>query len=531
MGDRPRCWCGSDELAAFSPDYLVCCDCRTLVAASMPGREIARVEDDERDFYGRRYWFEYQERELGNPDITVRARTDLPERCVYWLCTVLRYHLPPGRALDVGCGHGAFVMLLARAGFEATGLELSPWVIDFARQTFGVPVLRGPIEEQRLGPGSVDVITMMDVLEHLPEPLVTLSAALTALDEDGILVMQTPAVPPGLSWEAMVTAHHPFLPLMRERGHLYLFSEMSLRRLLERLGVPHVVFEPAYFGAYDMFVVGSRRPLTPSVPAAVAAALAAAPDGRLVQALLDLDDRRSGLQARYEEVERDRTARLAALQEYGVQLKTVEGERNALRTELENLKGSLAAAERDRDARLAALQEHGALLKTVEGERNALRAELENFKEHLAASEADRAARLEVIQEQGARLIALEAELTELRRQLDEVQLCLAVIKELGERIRAQEEQELAERRRRLDEAQADNAARLEVIKEQARRLAAAEADRAAQLSVIHEQADRLQALAAESERLRAELAARRLLRVPAVARKVVRWLRASSAE
>src|SRR6202795_3964755 len=170
MGDEPRCWCGSTELAAFSPDYLVCGDCQTLVAASMPGREIARVEDEERDFYGRRYWFEYQERELGNPDITVRARTDLPERCVHWLRTVLRYHPPPGRALDVGCGHGAFVMLLARAGFEATGLELSPWVVDFAPRTFSGPALHGSLGKQSLPPGSVDAITMMDVLEHLVAP-------------------------------------------------------------------------------------------------------------------------------------------------------------------------------------------------------------------------------------------------------------------------------------------------------------------------------------------------------------------------
>jgi SAM-dependent methyltransferase len=453
MGDQPRCWCGSAELAAFSPDYLVCCDCRTLVAASMPGREIARVEDEERDFYGRRYWFEYQERELGNPDITVRARTDLPERCVYWLRTVLRYHPPPGRVLDVGCGHGAFVMLLARAGFEATGLELSPWVVDFARRTFGVPVLHGSLEEQFLEPGSVDVITMMDVLEHLSEPLVTLNAALRALGEHGILVIQTPAVPPDLSWEAMVAAHHPFLPLMRERGHLYLFGETSLRRLLARLGVPHVVFEPAYFGAYDMFVVACHAPLAATVPAAVAEALTATPDARLVRALLDLDDRGQDLQARYEEAERDRAARLAALHEQGARLMVAEGARNVLRAELENFRGHFAAMEADRAVYVSVISERGA---------------------RLAASEADRAARLAVIQEQGGRFSVLEHELAGLRRHLDEI-----------------------------------------------------EADRAARIRVIYEQDDRLQALAAERERLSAELATLRFRSVRVMARQTVGWLRA----
>jgi 2-polyprenyl-3-methyl-5-hydroxy-6-metoxy-1,4-benzoquinol methylase len=506
MGDQPRCWCGSADLDAFSPDYLVCRDCRTLVAASMPGREIARVEDDKQDFYGRRYWFEYQERELGNPDITVRARADLPERCVYWLRTVLRYRLPPGRALEVGCGHGAFVMLLARAGFEATGLELSPWVVDFARQTFDVPVLRGPLEEQFLGPGSVDVITMMDVLEHLPEPLVTLNAALTALGEHGILVIQTPAVPPDLSWESMVAANHPFLPLMRERGHLYLFGETSLRRLLGRLGVPHVVFEPAYFATYDMFVVASRRSLAANVPAAVAEALTATPNARLVRALLDLDDRRSGLQARYEEVERDRAARLAALHEQGARLMFAEGPSNALRAELENLKGHFAAAEADRAARLAIINEQAARLAVSEADRAARLAVINEQAARLAVSEADRAARLVVIQEQGARLSVLLAELENLKGHLATSEADhLAVIQEQGARLGALEH-ELAEIRRQLDEVGEDRAARIRVI---------------------YEQDDRLQAFAAERKRLSAELATLRFRSVRVMARQTVAWFRA----
>lgn len=501
MGDQPRCWCGSADLAIFSPDYFVCGDCRTLVAVSMPGPEITQVEDEERDFYGRRYWFEYQERDLGNPDITVRARADLPERCVHWLRAVLRYHLPPGCALDVGCGHGAFVMLLARAGFEAVGLELSPWVVDFARRTFSVPVLQGSLEKQSLRPGSVDAITMMDVLEHLVAPLDTLEAALTALDERGIVVIQTPAVPPDLSWEAMVAARHPFLPLMRERGHLYLFGETSLRRLLERAGIHHIAFEPAYFSSYDMFVVASRRPLTANAPAAVAKTLAATPDARLVQALLDVDDRWRDLGVRYAHSESDRAARLAALQEHGARLKAVEGERNTLQAEIRNLKGHFAASEADRAARLAVIQEQGVRLATAEADRAARLAVIEEQSVRLAASEEDRAARLAVIQAQNARLAASEAGRA----------ASLAVIQEQG---------------MRLASSEADWAAGLALIQEQGARLTAAEADRSAQLRLIRQQADQLYVFSAETDALRAELAALRFRYVRTVARKTIHRVR-----
>ena len=42
--------------------------------------------------------------------------------------------LPPGRALDLGCGTGANLRYLARHGFEATGVDLSPVALRVARQ-------------------------------------------------------------------------------------------------------------------------------------------------------------------------------------------------------------------------------------------------------------------------------------------------------------------------------------------------------------------------------------------------------------
>ena len=483
----------------------------------MPGPAIGRVEDEERDFYGRRYWFEYQERELGNPDITVRARGDLPERCVYWLRTVLRYRVPPARTLDIGCGHGALVMLLSRVGFAASGLELSPWVVEFARRTFGVPVLLGPLEAQALPPGSLDVVTMMDVLEHLADPEATLRAAFGALAEDGILVIQTPAAPPGLSWEEMVSAKHPFLPLMAERGHLYLFNDESLRQLLvERLGCAHVRFEPAYFGAYDMFVVASRQPLACQKPSAIAEALDATPDGRLVQALLDIEVRWTELHARYEEVERDRVARLTALLDHGDRLTGMEGERNALSAELGNFREYLAATEADRAARLAVIREQGERLAAAEADRAARLTIIEDLSQQLTASEKDRADRLALIQDLSERLAASENDRADR----------LTLIQQLSERLTASEQ---------------DRTDRLAVIEDLSARLAAVEADQAARLKAIEEQGHlaeqrfqesegeratlgaRLGELATERDALRAELASLRFARVRRVVRDLIR--------
>jgi hypothetical protein len=60
--------------------------------------------------------------------------------------------VPPaaGSVARVGCAHDGFIALMRWAGFDATGLELSPWLVEYAKLAFGVPMLTGTIEKQNL---------------------------------------------------------------------------------------------------------------------------------------------------------------------------------------------------------------------------------------------------------------------------------------------------------------------------------------------------------------------------------------------
>src|SRR5512136_2035132 len=165
MDQDVRCWCGNRELTPFTADYLRCPICETLVAAHAPASDITHVTDDDHQFYGREYWFSHQEKDLGFANIMTRARADLSERCLHWLRAMLKYKLPPAKVLELGSAHGGFVAMLRWAGFDATGLELSPWVVNFARRTFDAPMLLGPVEDQAIAQGSLDAIALMDVLE------------------------------------------------------------------------------------------------------------------------------------------------------------------------------------------------------------------------------------------------------------------------------------------------------------------------------------------------------------------------------
>ncbi len=337
MAPESRCWCGSDRLTPFGEHYLSCEDCDTLIAAEPPAGDVTRVGDDERGFYGRGYFFERQE-ELDHPDVETRARNDLAERCLTWLRTALGYRRPPGRTLELGCSHGGFVALLEAAGFDAAGLELSPWMVGYARRTAGVTVLQGPLEDQDLEPRSFDLIAAMDVIEHLPDPAATIGLAVDLLKEDGVLLIQTPSRPAGKSHRQLVAAGDRFLDMLLPGEHLHLFSEDGVRRLLHRLGAPHVVFEPPLF-EYDMYFAASPAPLRPDDAEDLHVHLCASPAGCRLLAMLDLRQQLDQRTRAYLVADRDRVGRQAQIEELHRLLNREKAERleveSLLRQELD----------------------------------------------------------------------------------------------------------------------------------------------------------------------------------------------------
>jgi glycosyltransferase involved in cell wall biosynthesis/SAM-dependent methyltransferase len=380
--------------------------------------DITHVED-RGELYSRDYFLEYHHRQYGGIPFLIRAQSDLPERCLYWLRVLLKYRLPPSVVLELGCGHGGFVALLRWAGFDGVGLELSPWIADFARRTFGVPVLVGPIERQTIGTGSLDVVALFDVLEHLDDPVATMRRCLDLLRPDGILLVQTPRVPDGKSYEELRETGDRFLDHLRVREHLYMFTERGLRALFATLGAKHVVFEPAIFD-YDMFPVISRLPLRQSGTEEVQHALDQAPGGRLIRALLDLGEQADALRGHARRAEADARARLENINRLAAQLAESEADRAARLETINRLAARLEESEADRAARLDTINRLAAQLAESEADRAARLETINRLAARLEESEADRAARLDTINRLAAQLAESEAQRDALRAALTE---------------------------------------------------------------------------------------------------------------
>ena len=374
------CWCGNTKLLSFSAEYGECGDCGTLVSLEGMTPEQLRVGNDETDFYGKQYWLNHQSSDLGFPDIYKRARNDLTERNLHWLKTLLKYRLPPAKVLELGCSHGSFVALMRQAGYDAAGVEMSPWVVEFGQKIFGVPISVGPIENLDTMPGSLDVIALMDVLEHLPDPVATMAHCLKLLKPDGILLIQTPQFKEEMDYTALVETKGAFLEQLKADEHLYLFSDRSVTRLFQQLGAEYIEFEPAIFGIYDMFFAVSRAQLQVNIPEQVDSALLSTPNGRLALALLDLRERELDLTRKLQESESDRAARWTQIETLTGMLRGSEADRVALGEQIETLTAMLKESESDRTARGEQIETLTAMLKESESDRAARGEQIETLR-------------------------------------------------------------------------------------------------------------------------------------------------------
>jgi SAM-dependent methyltransferase len=103
---------------------------------------------------------------------------------------VIREYRPAGRLLDVGAASGILVEEALKMGYSAEGVEPSRVFCEEAR-TRGLPVHPGTLPQTGVR-GPFDVITLIDVIEHVPDPVRLLRETRPLLADGGIGVAVTP---------------------------------------------------------------------------------------------------------------------------------------------------------------------------------------------------------------------------------------------------------------------------------------------------------------------------------------------------
>lgn len=146
---------------------------------------------------------------------------------------LLRYRRPPGSLLDVGCGDGEFLTLCRQVGWDCSGIELSQQAAARAARK-GFTMLPPQVLERGERGGQFNVVTMINVLETVADPLAMLRQAASVLTPGGFVMVRA----------TNGTFHLPMRAPARLVGsqydqafHWYLYSTKALRGLMQAAGL------------------------------------------------------------------------------------------------------------------------------------------------------------------------------------------------------------------------------------------------------------------------------------------------------
>ena len=134
------------------------------------------------------------------------------------------------RVLDVGCSFGQLVYWLEKAGATCTGIDISDVGVDWGRKNLGLDLRQASVLDWNGPAGSFDVITLIDVIEHLTDPVTMLERIRHLLKPGGLLYIKTP------NFGAYASAGKSWKYLYFSLEHLLYFNIESLDRTVSSRG-------------------------------------------------------------------------------------------------------------------------------------------------------------------------------------------------------------------------------------------------------------------------------------------------------
>jgi len=144
------------------------------------------------------------------------------------------------RILDIGCAEGTLLSLARERGWDVAGVEPNKHLVKWAKKNQNLGIMQGSVYNKRLKRNSFDVITLLDVIEHVHNPIKFLSRCNELLVPGGTIFISTPDI------------GSPIARVMRRRWfyilsiHVFYFTRQTMSRVLNKAGFDNVKSSP-YF--------------------------------------------------------------------------------------------------------------------------------------------------------------------------------------------------------------------------------------------------------------------------------------------
>lgn len=152
-----------------------------------------------------------------------------------WVLTKL-VDLPDGPFVDWGCGTGSLVEALSEAGRYSIGVEVDE---THVRQLRDIGIEAVELRAAQTLDGKCAAVHLADVLEHVRDPLDTLSSALGLLRPEGLILIQGPLEGDQDLFARCLRMYSGLArePIRMPPWHLHQFSLSGFRMLLSRAGI------------------------------------------------------------------------------------------------------------------------------------------------------------------------------------------------------------------------------------------------------------------------------------------------------
>jgi 2-polyprenyl-3-methyl-5-hydroxy-6-metoxy-1,4-benzoquinol methylase len=152
------------------------------------------------------------------------------------------------RALDLGCGSGAFCKALSDRRFDVVGVDPSVQGIKHARKAYpGIDFEIASTEESLAGRfGKFPAVISLEVIEHVYAPRQFVKCAFDLLEPGGLAIFSTPY---NGYWKnlaiALVGQYDKYFTALWDHGHVKFWSIKTLSQLLQEIGFEELQFKRA----------------------------------------------------------------------------------------------------------------------------------------------------------------------------------------------------------------------------------------------------------------------------------------------
>ena len=220
------------------PVEYVCCKACSFIQAS-----AVFSEDSNKEFYSNHYRYL---QEGGTPDQVFNARFNRQVRNGKRILMRLQPQMSQDglkKVVEIGSGAGGLVSVFLAAGFDVSGFDIDPSLLEIGKKRYGLPLQRGKFSASE---NSVDVIILRHVVEHLSDPSPLLTSVGSALRPGGLLYVEVPGIRQIFRGKYQFNILEFFL-----LPHVAVYELRTLRQMITKYGFIFLRGDESIFGVFQ----------------------------------------------------------------------------------------------------------------------------------------------------------------------------------------------------------------------------------------------------------------------------------------